>query len=178
MDRTKRRPPRMKKGKKKLEIDKYMDKFDTKVLDTVKEFLEVTAMHDLNVYEIFDVIANESLRRYRVGHPLNAPIPKMKRKDREYRRSAVKSRHNVGSMVNSVKTRREKRRKEAHIQEIEVPLQPIMSHDCGGILRGHPIAACERKKSGRTFYIECDKCDFCSELWAKDGKFVQETFKE
>lgn len=71
--------------------------------------------------------------------------------------------------------RAKKKDKETREKMEEMPTLPVIGFcpKCGGKLGGMPMRACEKKKTGRWFYKECQNCTYYSELFKIRNKFIE-----
>jgi hypothetical protein len=76
------------------------------------------------------------------------------------------------------KKREEKARKEnpgnrysKSFEEKPLPFIVGLCPKCGSIMKGTPMSSCEKARSGRHFYHECQTCTYYKEVFKRRNKF-------
>jgi len=144
-------------------VFRFIEAYPVDSIDMAIDVIEFTIKNGLNIAEVLRIIKMVSAQT----HAEQAKEIVYRRRYRE-----INKRINVAKRRN----RLGKGKKRKRITECEQPKMAVIGKcpKCGGILRGEPLPACEVDKTGRSFYKECDNCEFFATIWKRsENKFEE-----
>lgn len=145
-----------------IDMEQYFESFDNQSLHSIMQYLEATGADKRVEGYLRMMLAPDSMEP-NMERLETARGPKKKK--RRARRPPKRARGH------------KKRRPRVHPLwgEVEISdgLLPTGFCECGGIVAGVHMPTCEYTDSGRFYYQECNTCPYWTEIFLKEGKFVE-----